>query len=101
MSGPFDDADDDPSLPFEEAIEWVFGTCGLGELTDDLPENYDTAKVQTEYLQDVLNAVDTFGWDTVTLAIADDYPIVFQNEQADDKPTMVIAPIVTESGGEE
>lgn len=97
------DEDTDPTFPFEKAATWNYNTCGIGEVTGDLDEyaDYEHAKVDTDLLQELLDVADTFGWDHVHLALCDERPLVVQNADEDDKPTLVLAPRIGEGFGDD
>lgn len=86
--------DETPDLPFEASIESSFRTYGLGRLTGDLPDDYQSARLNVEYLESIIETAEMFGWSEVRLSIMDDYPITIRNADGDDAPTLLVAPIL-------
>lgn len=81
---------------FVPTLELNYGTHGLGQIDSDrLPEDYTRVRVGRQYLQEMLDVAEVLGWDELVFSLMSDWPVLIQNDQADDKPTLIVCPRVS------
>lgn len=85
-------AEDPDNVPFESVMLDDGNAHGIGKLTDDLGDDYLSIPVERERLQQLLDIAELLEWDTITLSLYNGKPILLRNDNADDEPTLAVAP---------